>query len=172
MKKFVSSILALALLVVGSLASAQSLAVPASWPSTTIDPGIDTGQYWTAPSFSGSAMATPVVGTSGNVPTSTPTSPATAGVVHSMFVSLSPGVSGATGATVTVALIDTSIWSPTGYLCSCAGEIFVRVPTGASSAVGYPAPAGFQLIPGDNYVILITSDNGVTWTGSGTVTIQ
>ena len=172
MKKLLRGLLVASLLMFSNLAYAQSLSIPASWPSTTIDPGISTGQYWTAPSFSGSAMATPSVGTSGNVPTSTPTSPTAAGTVHSMFVSLSPGVSGATGATVTVALIDTSIWSPTGYLCSCAGEIFVRVPTGASSAVGFPAPAGFQLTPGDNYVILITSDNGVTWTGSGTVTIQ
>lgn len=163
--------LAVALLF-GGMAHAQSLSVPASWPSTAINQNIDTGQYWTAPSFSSSAMATPTVGTSANVPTSTPTNPPAFGVVHSMTVSLAPGVSGETGATVTVALIDTTLWSPTGSICSCEGMIFVRVLAGTSSAIGFPSPNGFLLIPDHNYVVLITSDNGIEWTGAGTITLQ
>jgi hypothetical protein len=93
-------------------------------------------------------------------------------LVHSIFVSLSPGVSGSTGATVTVALIDTTIWSPTGYICSCNGMIFVRLESGTSSGIGFSAPAGFLLNPSDSYVVLVTADNGISWTGSATITIQ
>lgn len=159
-------------LLFGGMAHAQSLSVPASFPSTAINPNVGTGQYWTAPTFTGTAMSAPTVGTTGNVSSVSGSSPSTAGVVHSLFVSLSPGVSGTTGATVTFALIDTTIWSPTGYIGAYNGIMFVRVPTGASSAIGFSAPAGFLLNPSDSYVIMVTSDDDIEWTGSATFTIQ